>query len=187
MSQYYNDEIMHYGVKGMRWGHRKKYYNDDGSLNARGQARQDYKDARKATRQANREFKRSSYTAIGMKGLDKYRSAEKNAHDAALRELDAKAKYNASKQKTQAKADKAELKTYAKAMAKTGLAGSYNDTKSGGKSSRIYDNLQATKGKEYADRVAKRVQNRAFATIATAAVVTVGSQFVADYYMNNRK
>ena len=27
---------MHYGVKGMKWGHRKKYYNADGSLNAKG-------------------------------------------------------------------------------------------------------------------------------------------------------
>lgn len=23
------NELMHYGVKGMKWGHRKKYYNDD--------------------------------------------------------------------------------------------------------------------------------------------------------------
>lgn len=29
-------ELMHYGVKGMKWGVRKRYYNSDGSLNDRG-------------------------------------------------------------------------------------------------------------------------------------------------------
>lgn len=29
-------ELYHYGVKGMKWGHRKKYYNSDGSLNDKG-------------------------------------------------------------------------------------------------------------------------------------------------------
>lgn len=44
----YNEELYHYGVKGMRWGHRKKYYNSDGSLSQLGQARQNYKNAKKA-------------------------------------------------------------------------------------------------------------------------------------------
>lgn len=43
----YDNELFHYGVKGMKWGHRKKYYNDDGSLNKLGQARRNYKTAKK--------------------------------------------------------------------------------------------------------------------------------------------
>lgn len=43
----YTNELYHYGVKGMKWGHRKKYYNSDGSLNKLGQARQNYKTANK--------------------------------------------------------------------------------------------------------------------------------------------
>lgn len=30
------DYLMHYGVKGMKWGHRKRYYDSSGNLNARG-------------------------------------------------------------------------------------------------------------------------------------------------------
>lgn len=33
---YYCDYLMHYGVKGMKWGHRKRYYDSSGNLNARG-------------------------------------------------------------------------------------------------------------------------------------------------------
>ena len=32
---YYSDELMHYGVKGMKWGHHK-FHNADGSLNSIG-------------------------------------------------------------------------------------------------------------------------------------------------------
>ena len=32
----YDDYLMHYGVKGMKWGHRKRYYDSNGNLNARG-------------------------------------------------------------------------------------------------------------------------------------------------------
>ena len=33
MCEYYSDELMHYGVKGMKWGHHKSH-NSDGSLNS---------------------------------------------------------------------------------------------------------------------------------------------------------
>ena len=35
MCEYYSDELMHYGVKGMKWGHHK-FHNADGSLNSIG-------------------------------------------------------------------------------------------------------------------------------------------------------
>ena len=35
MCEYYDNELMHYGVKGMKWGHHK-FHNADGSLNSIG-------------------------------------------------------------------------------------------------------------------------------------------------------
>lgn len=69
---YYNgtfvpeNELYHYGVKGMRWGHRKKYYNSDGSLNKLGQARQNYKTANRAYGRAyNKAYNYSAMRPIG--------------------------------------------------------------------------------------------------------------------------
>ena len=61
----YSSELYHYGVKGMKWGRRKKYYNKDGSLNTAGkqkEAKDKYKSARKAaTNSAERKAAKKQY------------------------------------------------------------------------------------------------------------------------------
>lgn len=77
----YNNELYHYGVKGMKWGVRRKYYNKDGSLNTTGQQRklkQDYKAERKAA--ANRSERKASKT--------KYKKAVENTYSKKYDELD---------------------------------------------------------------------------------------------------
>lgn len=171
MENYYmittDGELYHYGVKGMRWGQRKNYESE----------RAAYKQAKKDYRQAQRELNRAGYSAWGRRGLKNYTSAENKANKAELKMIDAKAKYKGAKSKN---AEKAEAKVYRKAMQKTGLVGSGADRSSGGKSTRLYNHLKASKGKAYADAIEKKVANRAYATIAASAAVVVGSAVVSS-------
>lgn len=162
-----DDELYHYGVKGMRWGHRKKYEAE----------RTAYKQAKKNYRQARRDLSVAGYGAIGRAGIKKYKSVEKKVDKAELDMIDAKAKYKAAKSKN---SEKAEARVYRKAMQKSGIVGSAADDKYGGRSTRIYNHLKASKGKAYADSIEKRVENQAYATIAASAAVTVGAMVVSS-------
>ena len=169
---YSEDELYHYGIKGMKWGQRKKY---EAERNAYRQAKKDY-------RNASRETWKKSWTAIGRKGLKKYNSALDKQNEAELNMIEAKAKYKAAKSKN---AEKAEFDVYRKAMGKTGLVGSAADDASKGRSTRIYNKLTVSKGKAYADAVEKRVEKQAVATLVGAAAVTVGAAVVQGIMMRN--
>ena len=57
--------LQHFGVKGMKWGVRKKYYNKDGTLNTSGRQKQvkdTYKSERRAaTSRAERKAAKNKY------------------------------------------------------------------------------------------------------------------------------
>lgn len=180
-----NDELYHYGVKGMRWGHRKKYQTSNGGLNALGKARKNYETAKSDRRRAARDASLKSGLGIGIKGIAKANKYANRYDKAVLNELSAKAKYNAAKAKNKPKADKAEFNTYRRAMQRTGLPGSMRDNQSRNSSTKIYNQLKIEKGKKYADRVSKSVQNRAYATLAGSAAVTAG-YLAISVYLNNR-
>ena len=83
-------ELMHYGVKGMKWGVRKKYYNSDGSLNDRGVEKY-------AKKGYAKDSFRSNKTTAG-KAWDAYTGAHK---------INAAAKYEtSSKKQNQERAEK---------------------------------------------------------------------------------
>lgn len=175
-----SDDIMHYGVLGMRWGHRKKYYTSSGNLNSLGKARKNYENAKEKRKQLGEENRKSSIREIGIKGIEKSQKAQSNYNKAVANEVAAKAKYNSYKSK---KSEKAEFNTYRKEMQKNGLPGSAKDQVSGGQSTAIYNKIKTQKGKEYADKVRKKVQNRLIPQIATGAAVTIGAGIVAEYML----
>lgn len=174
MWQYnYSNELYHYGVKGMKWGVRRARHPEIST------AKRVYKDAKKDLRRAVRNERRSGLTAVGVNRLQKYGEMQNKRRDAEIKALDAKVAYKVSKAKNEKQAAKAEFKAYKKAM--NGVRNSAADTMSDGKSTRVYNHVMAKKGKEYADKVEKRIQNEAIATIAGSAAFMVGQA-----YLNSR-
>lgn len=58
----YENELYHYGVKGMRWGHRKSYPTTSAGYPTKstvGAARVRMKDSKKAYKQANKDYNKS--------------------------------------------------------------------------------------------------------------------------------
>lgn len=143
----YDDELMHYGVKGMRWGHRK-------APTSVSNAKAAYKSAKKAySKSYNSAYGYSSRHAIGQY-VNKKKKAEANkrwddAFNKAAALRDAKANYKKTKAdykrskvadyskkyneavRTQEIADKsyAEMKRQYKALGKNAISRGINSTK----------------------------------------------------------
>lgn len=93
---YNNDELYHYGVKGMRWGHRKKQYDNPNSVEAKKAA---YKNAKK---EYNRSFSKAYDKAIAAYSpVKKHRDANNarwlDAANKAEASRNAKAEYKTAK------------------------------------------------------------------------------------------
>lgn len=170
---YNTNELMHYGIPGMKWGKRKTPEYEA--------YRKTKKEHKKVLKETNRDLNRFNF---GVKGIDRYNRAMDKRQSSEMNMISAKAKYKASKAKDKLKADKAEQKVYKKELMKTGLPGSGGDKASEGRSTRIYNTMVKKKGKKYADAVTKKAQNAYVGRIAGSAAVLVGAAVVSAYLDN---
>lgn len=178
MQNYQEEFLCHYGVPGMKWGVRKQEYREN-----RSNAKAAYKGAKKKLKAA-RKMRGGN---VGIKGLARARAKQKAVDKASLNVLNKKAAYNASKKKSEKSAAKAEFNTYRKAMQGSGIRGSAADTRSGGRSTKIYDNIKTQKGKAYADKVEKSVQNHAVGAIIGGTAIAVGGTVLQAMLLNKRR
>ena len=156
-----NGQLYHHGVKGMKWGVRK--------------AKDNYKSAKQKYRDANKQRQ----WGFGVDGIAKAQANQKKASNAYANMATAKAKYKAAKAKNSAKAEKAEFKSYVKSLRKNGLPGSDYDTSRGGRSTALLNKIKTEKGKQYADKVAKKLQKQLVGEIIGGAAIGVGMAVVA--------
>lgn len=198
----YEYELYHHGIKGQKWGVRR-YQNADGSLTSAGKRRYDVENARsdlKKERVKLREAQNAATvsgnlkafagaTGVGIKRIQNYQEKSKY-HDKNMYKLrKASENYKKADQKLAiAKAEqkvekhrgneKKEFKAYRKEMQKYGLRGSARDVQTGDKATALYNHISTQKGKAYADRVERSVQNRAFAQLAAGTAVLAGTLYL---------
>lgn len=165
---YSQDELYHYGVPGMKWGHRKK---SNPALDR-------YKKAKKTYKQARKDYRKNVGFGFGIKGIAKASKAQDKLNKAEMDFVSEKARYKATK------SDKSEFNTYMREMRKTGLVGSAADQASGGRSTRLYNKIKQEKGKQYADAVQKKLEKRVVGelvgTVAVAAGLTIVSAMLEN-------
>lgn len=106
------NELMHHGVKGMKWGHRKKYYESNGVSEKRAAKKQAAKEYNKAYNSAYNYSSRHPIKQLYGKG----KAESDRRWDDAINKADAynkaKSDYKNAKQtaKAQAKVDKLQAK-----------------------------------------------------------------------------
>ena len=199
-SLYHNaDELYHYGVLGMRWGHRNSTAVQS-AHKAYKQAKKEYR--KESVKNLKNIFRKSTWVAGG-KNQEDYKRAHKGLTDArnkrekaAFKLIDAAAKdsYNKKLAKTgsKTKAIKAEQKVYYKGLKQnrygSGLVGSAADaqkrhgvTKG---NTHYYNHLSKTKGKKYAQAVEKKYSKKLTRQIIGSAAAVTGIAIVGAYYKN---
>lgn len=192
------DELMHYGVPGMKWGHRKQYKDSVRSARNRMYVRRDKAENRHENEvlSINRKYKQYGNNFAGknahmdkntkkaykneiQKSWDKY----SNEHDKATKQF-----------KSDKKASKAEYKQ-AKAQRKQAIKSTYKEIKKNStfEEKFTYNNATRRKAAKYvvdnnmSISDAKKKANKDAIRNSAIILGTYGAIHVASLYMNNRR
>ena len=187
----HTDELYHYGVPGMKWGHRKS----QSVMTARSAYKSASKDLRKA--KVKNFFSKSNW--IGgyenqqkdKQNQAKIKKLEATKEKAAFNYIDKQAKYaydkKMSKTGNKYQAEKASMKVHTKAYGKGkgGLVGSVSDEESGGQNTRYHKHLMATKGKQYAQEVERKYSKKLTRDIVGSLALATGL-YATAFYLENK-
>ena len=195
----HTDELYHYGVLGMRWGHRRNRAVNN-AYKAYKQSKKEYR--KESVKNIKNAFRKSTWIA-GAKNQEDYKKAHKGLTDArnkreqaAFRLIDSAAKdaYNKKLSKTgsKAKAVKAEQKVYYKGFKQesygAGLVGSSADYKKrhgvAKGNTHYYNHIAKVKGKKYANAVEKKYGKKLTKQLVGGIALATGAAIVGAYYNN---
>jgi len=182
----HSDELIHYGIPGMKWGHRKTAAYKNAKADYKNAKRKYFKSSvvRVGSMVNNDMFKRSEYnTAAGKKYMT--RQADRNKAYSNKVNAQAKLKSISTKKTNKLGYNKAEFNTYVKGLNKSGIPNSQLDRNTNGKGTTLYNSIARKKGKTYANAVLSKTGNKKANAIIIGGLATVGLS-AAKYYIKKQ-
>ena len=156
-----SDELYHYGVLGMRWGHR----NSKAVQNAHKAYKQAKKEYRKESVKNLKNIFRKSTWVAGAKNQEDYKKAHKGLTNARNKREQAAFKL----------IDAAAKDAYNKKLAKTRHGVTKGNT-------HYYNHIAKVKGKKYANAVEKKYGKRLTRHLVGGVALATGAAIVGAYY-----
>lgn len=173
-----NNELIHYGIPGMRWGHRKAV-----PATSVDRARSNYRQAKK---DYNRSFNKAYNRALSAYSPSK---KQRKANDARWDKAASDAR-KLKETKSVYKAEKKQFKSDVKQYRKSKGVYDLNVNKNGAvvatsKASKVKDSISAKKGKAYADKVVK-TGDKKDRRVFVAQYAASGAMIATGAYLYNR-
>lgn len=182
------NELIHYGVPGMRWGHRNTKSYKSAKTNYKKAKKQYFKTsvANFGSQLRNDVLRKSEYDTKSGKRVINRQSDNNKAY---VNKINTKAKLKSISTKKTNKLgyNKAEFNTYVKGLNKSGIPNSLADRVDSGRGTDLYKSITRKKGKTYADAVLSKTSKQKMNAVVGGALVAVGLQATKHYIKNKNR